>query len=168
MGLTEKQKRFIDYYLELGNASEAARQAGYSAKIANRIATENLSKPVIKDAIDARLKELEDARIAKVNEVLQFLTSTLRREVTEPHIVVEGTGDGCSDARVIELGPSIRDRIEAGKQLLKRYPTELDEQEQRMRIAKIEQDIKDAGLDDADDVRIIDDLGAEYDAGDTT
>lgn len=74
--LTEKQKRFIDFFIETGNASEAARRAGYSEKIANRIGTENLSKPVIKEAITVRLKALEDKRIAKADEVMQFLTST--------------------------------------------------------------------------------------------
>ena len=28
--LTEKQKRFCDFYIETGNAAEAARLAGYS------------------------------------------------------------------------------------------------------------------------------------------
>lgn len=27
MKLTEKQRRFVDYYMEMGNASEAARDA---------------------------------------------------------------------------------------------------------------------------------------------
>ena len=30
--LTEKQKRFIDYYIETANATESARRAGYSEK----------------------------------------------------------------------------------------------------------------------------------------
>jgi len=29
MKLTEKQKRFIDYYIQTGNASESCRMAGY-------------------------------------------------------------------------------------------------------------------------------------------
>ena len=29
MALTLKQKAFADYYIEFGNATEAARQAGY-------------------------------------------------------------------------------------------------------------------------------------------
>ena len=98
MKLTEKQRRFVDYYVETGNASEAARRAGYSEKTAGWIGQENLQKPTIKAAIDARLKELEDKRIAKADEVLQFLTSTLRGEVKEEHVVVEGTGEPrCSE-----------------------------------------------------------------------
>lgn len=37
MKLTEKQKKFADYYIELGNATQAAIKAGYSKKTANRI-----------------------------------------------------------------------------------------------------------------------------------
>ncbi|MCC0650821.1 terminase small subunit, partial [Clostridioides sp. ZZV15-6598] len=32
--LTEKQKRFCDYYIKTGNATEAAIKAGYSEKTA--------------------------------------------------------------------------------------------------------------------------------------
>ena len=80
MKLTEKQRRFVDYYVETGNASEAARRAGYAEKAAYRTGSENLRKPQVKAAIDARLKELEDKRIAKADEVMQFLTSALRGE----------------------------------------------------------------------------------------
>lgn len=168
MSLTEKQKRFIDFYIETGNATEAARKAGYASKAAYATGAENLRKPQIKAAIDARLKELEDSRIAKADEVLKFLTATLRSQVTEPHVIVEGTGDGCSEAKVIETGPSVRDRIEAAKNLLKRYPTEMDSKEQKLRLAKLEQELKEAAQDEADDVMIIDDLGDEDDEESTT
>lgn len=142
MKLTEKQKRFVDYYIETGNASEAARRAGYSEKTAGWIGQENLQKPTIKAAIDARLKELEDKRIAKADEVMQFLTSTLRGEVKEERVVVEGTGDGRSDARIIRVQVSARDRLEAAKSLLKRYPMQLDAKEQKLRLQKLETEIR--------------------------
>ena len=72
--LTIKQQRFADEYIISGNATEAAIKAGYSKKTANRIATENLSKPVIKSYIDERLKELSDKNIANQQEVLEYLT----------------------------------------------------------------------------------------------
>lgn len=159
MKLTEKQRRFVDYYIEMGNASEAARRAGYSERIANRIGTENLSKPVIKAAINARLRELEDKRIAKADEVMQFLTSTLRGEVKEERVVVEGTGDGRSDARIIKVQVSARDRLEAAKSLLKRYPMQPDAKEQKLRLQKLEAEIKAAEQVDDDAVTIVDDLG---------
>ena len=42
MKLTEKQKKFADHYIELGNTTQATIRAGYSKKIANRIGPENL------------------------------------------------------------------------------------------------------------------------------
>lgn len=158
MKLTAKQKRFIDYYIETGNATESARRAGYSPKTAEAIGLENLGKPRIKAAIDARLKELEDKRIAKADEVMQFLTSTLRGEVKEERVVVEGTGDGRSDARIITVQVSARDRLEAAKSLLKRYPMQLDAKEQKLRLQKLEAETRAAELVDDGAVTIVDDL----------
>ena len=159
MKLTEKQRRFVDYYIETGNASEAARRAGYSKKTAGWIGQENLQKPTIKAAVDARLKELEDKRIATADEVMQFLTSTLRGEVKEERVVVEGTGEGRSDARIITVQVSARDRLEAAKSLLKRYPMQLDAKEQKLRLQKLEAEIRAAEQVDDDAVTIVDDLG---------
>lgn len=49
--LTAKQKRFIDEYLIDLNATQAAIRAGYSPDSAKEIASENLTKPNIADAI---------------------------------------------------------------------------------------------------------------------
>lgn len=159
MKLTEKQRRFVDYYVETGNASEAARRAGYSEKTAGWIGQENLQKPTIKAAVDARLRELEGKRIAKVDEVMKFLTSTLRGEIKEERVVVEGTGDGRSDARIIRVQVSARDRLEAAKSLLKRYPMQLDAKEQKLKLQKLEAEIRAAEQVDDDAVTIVDDLG---------
>lgn len=159
MKLTEKQRRFVDYYVETGNASEAARRAGYSEKTAGWIGQENLQKPTIKAAIDARLKELEDKRIAKAEEVLQFLTSALRGEVTDENVVVEGTGEGCSEARIIETRISSKDRLNAAQQLLKRFPRQMDVAEQEARIKHLASDLE--SLEKAngvESVQIVDDL----------
>ena len=50
--LTPKQEMFCYEYLIDLNATQAAIRAGYSENTANRIATENLSKPVIKNYIE--------------------------------------------------------------------------------------------------------------------
>ena len=157
MKLTEKQRRFVDYYVETGNATEAARRAGY--KNPNKASAQNMVKDGICAAISSRLKELEDKRIAKADEVLQFLTSALRGEVKEERIVVEGTGEGRSDARIIKVQVSARDRLEAAKSLLKRYPTLLDAKEQKLRLQKLEAEIRAAEQVDDDAVTIVDNLG---------
>jgi len=47
MALTDKQDIFCREYLIDLNATQAAIRAGYSAKTANRTASENMSKPDI-------------------------------------------------------------------------------------------------------------------------
>lgn len=78
MALTVKQKKFCDYYIESGNATEAAIRAGYSKKTARQIAADNLSKVYIKEYIKERNKVLESARIADMEEVKEFWTNLLR------------------------------------------------------------------------------------------
>ncbi len=58
--LTPKQKIFIKEYLIDLNATQAAIRAGYSEKTANRIATENLSKPVIREALTQAMEKREN------------------------------------------------------------------------------------------------------------
>lgn len=57
MGLTAKQQIFIDEYLVSFNATDAARKAGYSERSIRAIASENLTKPDIKNEIERRLQE---------------------------------------------------------------------------------------------------------------
>ena len=82
--LTPKQKLFCDYYIETGNATEAALKAGYSSKTARSIGAENLTKPYIKEAIKIRNKEIESKRIANMKEVKEFWTALLRNTAVEP------------------------------------------------------------------------------------
>lgn len=103
--LTLKQKAFADFYIECGNATEAARRAGYSKKTANRIATENLSKPVIKKYIEERLKQMDSERVATSEEVMKFLTSVMRGEVKDQ----------------LEFDTSVQDRLKAADMLAKRF-----------------------------------------------
>lgn len=86
--LTLKQQRFADFYIELGNASEAARRAGYSEATAGSQAVENLQKPAIREYIDQRLEELQSAKIADQREVLEYLTAVMRRQKPEAAAVV--------------------------------------------------------------------------------
>ncbi len=119
--MTLKQKKFADEYIISGNATQAAIKAGYSKKTANRIATENLSKLVIKAYIDERLAEIESEKIADAKEVLEYLTSVVRGESFSEIVVVEGVGDGCSSARRLEKAPDEREKLKAAELLSKRY-----------------------------------------------
>ena len=73
--LTLKQQAFVAEYLKCGNATEAARRAGYkgSDKTLKSIGTENLSKPVIQGAINAAKTKAMDEAIVDAAFVLNGL-----------------------------------------------------------------------------------------------
>lgn len=105
MALTPKQKAFADYYIECGNATEAAKRAGYSEDTARQIGAENLSKPSISEYIAARMEEQTKKRVADANEVIEFYTAVMRGEVKDQ----------------FGLDASLSDRLKAGDSLMKRY-----------------------------------------------
>ena len=159
MKLTPKQAAFVDAYIETGNASEAARRAGYSDKTAFRTGQENMQKPAITQAIAARQAEIRSKRTADITEVMEFLTSALRGEVTDENIVTEGCGDGISEARIIETRISSRDRLNAAQQLLKRFPRQMDVAEQEARIKRLASELESMEkANGVESVQIIDDL----------
>ena len=119
--LTAKQQRFCDEYLIDLNATQAAIRAGYSKKTAYAIGIENLKKLELKKYIDNRMAEKEKQLIADQDEVLRYLTSVLRGESRSTEIVVEGKGEGCSEARTMQKEPSEKDRLKAAELLGKRY-----------------------------------------------
>ncbi len=68
MKLTPKQQAFADYYIQTGNATEAAIKAGYSKKTAK----ETGPKPHLQEYIEEKQKELESNRLADITEVREF------------------------------------------------------------------------------------------------
>lgn len=158
MKLTERQRRFVEAFIETGNAAEAARRAGYSKKTAYSIGNENLKKPEIKYAIDQRMKEIEEGKTATPEEIIQFLSQSMRGEIIEEVVAVEGCGDGCSSAVIVKKQIGAKDRLKAAELLLKRYPMKLDVEEQQLRNAKIKAEV--AAMQDTEDesVVIVDDV----------
>ena len=105
MNLTPKQKAFADYYIECGNATKAAKRAGYSARTAARIGSENLQKLDIAEYLARRTQAQNEARVASADEVLQFFSSVMRGEVKDQ----------------FGLDAALSDRLNAGKELMKRH-----------------------------------------------
>lgn len=114
--LNARQKAFCEHYVACGNATEAAIKAGYSKRTARKIGSENLTKMDIKAYVDELMQKLESERTASAKEVLEMLTSSMRGEIKEEVVVVEGT-----DARIIEKQIGLKDRIKAAELLGKRY-----------------------------------------------
>lgn len=105
MKLTPKQKAFADYYIECGNATEAARKAGYSENAATETGYENLRKPHISAYIAERMGTQDKKRVADADEVMEFYTAVMRGEVKDQ----------------FGLDSSLSDRLKAGSELMKRY-----------------------------------------------
>lgn len=124
MKLTEKQKRFADYYIETGNGAESARKAGYKGKNHDNIATENLRKLAVKNYIDEKMTKKNKEIIASQDEVLSFLTQVLRGEVTEQTPITMKDYWEMADKE-----PSLKDRTKAAELLGKRYAMWTDKQQ---------------------------------------
>lgn len=127
--LSERQKRFCNEYLIDLNVTQAAIRAGYTPKYANKKVYALLDKPEIKEYLDQQLKKIEDEKIADAKEVMRYLTSVMRNEVTEEVVVVEGYGDGCSEAKKVKKDISAKDRNKAAELLGKRYRLFTDKME---------------------------------------
>lgn len=130
--LTAKQQRFCDEYLIDLNATKAAVRAGYSEKSARQMATENMSKPSIKEYIGKRMAEKEAALVADQAEVLKYLTSVLRGQSQSEVVVVEGTGEGCSEARAMQKAPDEKERLKAAELLGKAHMMFTDKVQQEV------------------------------------
>ena len=61
------------------------------------------------------MEEIHNEKTADAQEVIEYLTSVLRGKSSSTEIVVEGTGDGCSEARTIEKAPSEKERLKAAE-----------------------------------------------------
>ena len=72
--LTERQRRFADLYLELGNAAEAAERAGFKRSYAQGAKRQ----PAVQAYMQKRLSEARERNIASADEVLAFLTDVMR------------------------------------------------------------------------------------------
>lgn len=128
--MTAKQQRFCDEYLIDLNATQAAIRAGYSRKTARQAGAENMTKPVIKEYIKARMDEKESELIADQDEVLKYLTSVMRGQSRSSVVVVESAGDFTSQAREMEKAPDEKERLKAAELLGKRYGLYTDKVEQ--------------------------------------
>jgi len=82
-GLEPRQRRFVDEYLIDLNATQAAIRAGYSEKTAGSIGSENLTKPEIASAIQAkqaeRLKRVETSQDYVLTNLTEVVERTMQR-----------------------------------------------------------------------------------------
>lgn len=119
--MTEKQKQFADEYLIDCNATRAAISAGYSEKTAYSQGQRLLKNVEVKAYVEEKMNALSGERIATAEEVMEYLTSVLRGDSQSEIVVVEGVGNGCSEARLMSKAPDEKERLKAAELLGKRY-----------------------------------------------
>lgn len=115
--ITPKQKKFADFYIECGNATEAAKRAGYSEKTAYSIGQRLLKNVEVSAYIAKRQQEIESERLCTLKEIQEFRSRVIRGEE--------------KDAFGLDI--EISDRLSACNQLEKALAIEEMEKERRKR-----------------------------------
>lgn len=111
--LKPKEFTFAEEWLKTMNATQSAIKAGYSERTAYSAGNRLLKKVEVKQYIDERLAEMQESSIADTNEVMQFLSSTMRGDIPDQ----------------FGLDPALNDRLKAAELLGKRYKMFTDKQE---------------------------------------
>lgn len=118
--MTERQKRFCDeYILNGGNATAAAKAAGYSSRSAYSTAERTLRNAEVRAEIDKRLDAARTANTAKQSELLSFLSDVVRGGVADEILMTRLTGKGTSVIERFEVRASLKERLRAAEMLLK-------------------------------------------------
>ncbi|MDS3961908.1 terminase small subunit [Staphylococcus epidermidis] len=127
--LNLKQQAFVDEYIKTGTAYQSAIRAGYSEKYAKSSSHKLLENVGIKAEIDKRMEKLKKDAIADQDEILQYLTSVLRGEVTDQELIPIQVGRGQMDVEELEKRSDTNARTKAAELLGKRYMMWTDKQQ---------------------------------------
>lgn len=96
--LSLKQQKFCEYYVKLGNATEAAKRAGYSEKTAYSQGQRMLKNVETRNFIDSLIKRYKSDKTASAEEVLEFFAAVMR-----------------------DKSEAMKNRLKAAENLAKRY-----------------------------------------------
>jgi len=84
--VTERQKKFAEYYAQCGNAAQSAIQAGYSKKYANTNASKLLQNTTITEYIKQLTEDAQTARIMTARErqaILSDIAKDAQNELSD-------------------------------------------------------------------------------------
>lgn len=117
----KRHEKFCHEYIKDMNATQAAIRTGYSEKTAKMQG----SRLMTNDDIKTRVAELREAyfneNIMTAQQVEYELTRIALGLSNEKHVVIEGTGDGYSEARIIDKPPDEKSRLKALELMAKRH-----------------------------------------------
>lgn len=111
--LSAKYEIFCRAYVIDPNATNAAVKAGYSVKTARQQGSRLLSDVNILDRIKELTEKMENKELATAEEVLLFLTHTMRGTLTTSKYTMMGER--------YEAEPNMAERLKAGELLGKRH-----------------------------------------------
>lgn len=80
MELNPRQKAFCEHFVSSGNATEAARKAGYSESSAEQTASRLLTNNKVKAYIKELNAEIKSSRIMTMLEIQEFWTETIKNK----------------------------------------------------------------------------------------
>lgn len=103
--LNRQQETFALEWIKSGNATLAALAAGYSEKTAASQGSRLLKNEKVLRYIRERMRAQDEERVASADEVLAWLTATMRGEVKDQ----------------FGLEAALSDRIKAATELMKRH-----------------------------------------------
>lgn len=113
--LTPRQKLFCQYFVELGNGTQAAIKAGYKEKTAGWMASQNLQKQNIREEIERIKAPLENHHIATGKEVMEFFTKMMNGEIKDAFGLDASNSDRLKAANELAKRTVDIDNREAGK-----------------------------------------------------
>lgn len=140
--LSAKQLKFAEAYIETGNATEAAIQAGYKESHARQAGSTTLNKPKVKAYIQKKMDKLADERIPSQKEILAKLGDIVTGRAKN-YILTKGGLE--------PVPPSLKDVVAASKELLKRFPETDPIGQAQLRKLNAEADLAESKINETQD-----------------
>lgn len=148
IGLNQRQKLFASEYIKLGNATQAAINAGYSKKTASSQSERLLRNVEIKSFITAEIEKMHDENIMTAKEALSILSDIARGKRDEEVLMMNPVSGEVE--RIMKKADN-NTVIKAITEILKRYPTAKQAEKLQLEIEKLKSQI---GGDEGQDEKI--------------
>lgn len=159
--MNERQRRFADEYIRIGNAEQAAIRAGYSEKYARGNAHKLVANVSIKNYINEQIQKIRDESIMDAKEALAILSEIARGNRDEEVLILNPT------TGKVERHTKKADNatvIKAITEILKRYPTAKQAEKLELELAKLREQVNANEVQD-DKIVIVDEWAEEVDDG---
>lgn len=128
--LNERQKNAVDLYFTNGfNMTQALISAGFSESTAKRQCSSFKKNPLVQAYMEEKRQLIASEKIAKQEEVMQALTTIVRREQKDQMVLQDGT--------IVQYKVSTADQLRALQLLMKYYGMDKVETNNQINIQTI-------------------------------